>query len=156
MLSNVDGSDTGALDKTDPKYFLSCLGGGWPKNVSRGPVKNVTLFAGIILLDNTPGRSMIEVVPVLEYVRAVGPMLPNITTEQEYGSPGLKHIFVYIWTRAELSFIPSHKMKFSIKWKPSKQTSMFLLLVIYLSSCLYITDMVETYLATMSHCTSRG
>ena len=48
MLSNVDGSDTGALDKTDPKYFLSCLGGGWPKNVSRGPVKNVILFAGII------------------------------------------------------------------------------------------------------------
>ena len=99
---------------------------------------------------------MIEVVPVLEYVRAVGPMLPNITTEQEYGSPGLKHIFVYIWTRAELSFIPSHKMKFSIKWKPSKQTSMFLLLVIYLSSCLYIIYMVETYLATISHCTSWG
>ena len=91
MLSNVDGSNMGALDKSEPKMSLSCLGGGLPKNVSRGPDKNVILFPGIILLANTPGRSMIVVVPVLEYVRVVGPMLPNITTEQEYGSPGLKH-----------------------------------------------------------------
>ena len=49
----IDGLDIVALDKSKSKslclILLWSLGGGWPKNVSCGPVDNVTLFPQLIL-----------------------------------------------------------------------------------------------------------
>ena len=46
---SVVGSDMGAFDMSNSLNLHKYLGGGWPKNVSCGPVDNVILFPQLIL-----------------------------------------------------------------------------------------------------------